>query len=169
MLNLLYRHKIESAGKFLVPNKLGRPKKMSAWTMSILTRQIEDKPNMTARELKEQNDELLSGVSLHTVRETLHRDLGCRCHWTWKKLIINDSQRKMRLHFARKYRDWPLDKWCTVLWSEESTFCVSGGGSSNYYRHLDSYSDTCSTQKTARNAPTLMVWGCFHIMVWETW
>lgn len=66
-----------------------------------------------------------------------------------------------RLQFARKYKDWSLEKWRTVLWSEECTFYIIEGEPSKTFHHLGLYSDTYNTQKITTYPPTMTVWGCF--------
>ncbi|KAG0727570.1 Transposable element Tcb1 transposase [Chionoecetes opilio] len=84
------------------------------------------------------------------------------CYRARNKPLINDRQRKKRLHFAKKYRDWPLDKWRALLWSDESTFCVSGGGPAKvYHRPGSDPTEPRYTRKTTKHPPSLMVWGCF--------
>ena len=161
--NLIHRFRAGGESELPLPKKQpGKPKKTSSRTRSVLRRQIEGNPSLTAKELKEQNHVLLCNVSLRTVQETLHRDLDYRCYRPRKKPLINDRQRKRRLLFAKKYRDWPLDNWRKVLWSDESTFCVSGGGPAKVYRRPGSDpTDPRYTQKTTKHPPSLMVWGCF--------
>ncbi len=49
----------------------GPSKKTSVRTLTVLKRQLENTPKVTARELKEKNPRLLSEVSIRTVVKTL--------------------------------------------------------------------------------------------------
>lgn len=56
VLKLAKNYRIANEGKFTIPKaRPGKPKVLSASTLSILNRQVKDKPDITARELKEQN------------------------------------------------------------------------------------------------------------------
>ena len=74
----------------------------------MLRRQHEANSILTARELKEQNNNIHGNVSLHTVQDTLQRDLGFKCFYARKKPLVYDRQRKNKFRFAKKYRDWSL-------------------------------------------------------------
>lgn len=122
--NFIHRFKTVREGKLpLSPKTPGKPKKVSERTQSVLHGQVEVNPSLAVRELKEQNHTLLGNVSLHAVQQTLLCDLGYRHYRQQKKPLINDKQRRMRLNFAKKYRDWYLGKCRTVLWSDESNLC----------------------------------------------
>ena len=77
-VQILVKRYRESGGKDLpLPSSSpGRPRKTSPRTLKVLRRQVERNPGLTARQLKEQNPELLSDVAIRTVQDTLHRDLG---------------------------------------------------------------------------------------------
>lgn len=160
---LIQKFKAGGSKNLPLPRKAsGRPRKVSERTRTLLRRQLEVNPSLTGRQIKEGNPNLFAGVSLRTVHDALRRDLGYRSYRAKKKPLINDSQRKKRIQFARKYQDWTLEKWRTVLWSDESTFCVSGTTSNRVYRRPGSDpNDPRYTQKTTKHPQSLMVWGCF--------
>ena len=140
----------------------GRRPKTSERTRNVLKRQIEVNPSLTAREIKEQNPLLLHDVSIRCVQETLKRDLGYRSFRARKKPLINERQKKKRVEFAKAHKDWTLEQWRTVLWSDESTFCVSGRTFSRVRRKEGSDPNLPKfTQKTTKHPQSLMVWGCF--------
>ena len=81
----------------------GRPRKTSARTLNIIKRQVEVCPNITSRQLKEQNPELLGNVCTRTVRRRLHEDQGYTRCASRKKPLVTYKQRMNRLQFARKH------------------------------------------------------------------
>ena len=161
--NLVKRYE-DSGGRYLpLPTPVpGRPRAISPRTLNHIRRQIQAKPRLTARNIKEENPALLQGVSIRCVQETLHRDLGFRSFRARKKPLINEGQKKRRVAFAKKYSTWTQEQFRTLLWSDEATFCVSGVSASRVYRypgsdpHLPQYTD-----KTVKFPQSVMVWGCF--------
>lgn len=67
-----------------------------------------------------------------------------------------------RIAFAKKYKEWDLNTWRSVLWSDDATFTVTGSSWGRVYRqpntdpHQPQY-----TYKTVKHPASLMVWGCF--------
>ena len=42
------------------------------------------------------------------------------------KSLLNDINKKKRLAWAKKHKQWTLDQWKSVLWSDESEFDIFG-------------------------------------------
>ncbi|GBN92603.1 hypothetical protein AVEN_142238-1 [Araneus ventricosus] len=38
--------------------------------------------------------------------------------------LLTKDHRQLRLQWARKHRDWTMDEWKTVAWSDESRFLI---------------------------------------------
>ena len=41
-----------------------------------------------------------------------------------RKPLISDANQKKRLQFAREHKDWTLEQWKKVMWSDESRFIL---------------------------------------------
>ena len=67
-----------------------------------------------------------------------------------------------RRDFYNIYKDWTLEQWRTVLWSDEAIFYCSGTSSNRVYRcpGSDPY-DPKFTETTVKYPNKVMVWGCF--------
>ncbi len=63
-------------------------------------------PAITAKELKQELPELLSGLSVRTIQCCLLVDLRMPSRKGAKKPLITDKMRKKRLAFAEKYSSW---------------------------------------------------------------
>ncbi|GBM03371.1 hypothetical protein AVEN_256914-1 [Araneus ventricosus] len=64
-----------------------------------------------------------ASVSEHTVQQTL-LDMGlCSRHPTHVPLLTK-RHCQLRLQWAREYRDWTVDEWKRVAWSDESRFLI---------------------------------------------
>ena len=69
-----------------------------------------------------------AGVSAS--RATMHRrvqDMGFSCRIPCVKPLLNQRQRQRRLTWAKDKKDWTVAQWSKVLFSDESTFCISFG------------------------------------------
>ncbi|GBN32159.1 hypothetical protein AVEN_136397-1 [Araneus ventricosus] len=64
-----------------------------------------------------------STCSEHTVQRTL-LDMGlCSRHPT-RVPLLTKRHRQLRLQWAREHRDWTMDEWKRVAWSDESRFLI---------------------------------------------
>lgn len=139
----------------------GPPKKTSPRTLTVIKRQLEGEPKITARELKENNPRLLGDVSIRTVNRRVS-ELGYSGHRQVKKPILTDKQKDRRLNWAKKYGDWTPQQWSEVLWSDEATFTVTCNRGGHVYRRAGSDPlDPRYTCGTTKHPDSLMVWGCF--------
>jgi hypothetical protein len=58
-------------------------------------------------------------ISTLTVQRRLHES-GLYGWITAKKPLLKDTNKKKRLAWAKKHKQWTLDLWKSVLWSDES-------------------------------------------------
>ena len=80
--------------------------------------------------------ELLRDVFIHCIQDTLHWDLKYQNYHSCKKPLLNDRQKQKRKEFACVYKDWDLEQWRKVLWTDEATFQVTGKQVTRVYRRL---------------------------------
>lgn len=157
--------RFKDSGEAIPPTPLpkpGRPRKTTFRTRQLISRQVSKDPRLTARDLKEKNPQLLADVSVRSVQQLLHDDLGYRSFCARKKPLLTALQKKKRVNFCKKYLAWSEEQWKTVLWSDESTFTVTGTPSSRVYRKPGSDPlDPKYTSKFVKYPASLMAWGCF--------
>ncbi|MPC39505.1 hypothetical protein E2C01_033042 [Portunus trituberculatus] len=72
-----------------------------------------------------------------------------------KKPLVTLNQRCRRFEFCKKYYQWDADKWLDVLWTDESTFTVTGNRGGNVYRRAGS--DPRDVQQTVKYPDSLMI------------
>ena len=104
----------------------GKARKVSPRGVSILRRDVERNPRISAKQLKEQNPYILENVSERTVQRILKRDLQYKYRCAWKKPIQTRRQIRNRIKFGKENKDWTPAKCKRVLWSDESIFTVTG-------------------------------------------
>ncbi|KFM65621.1 Transposable element Tcb1 transposase, partial [Stegodyphus mimosarum] len=57
----------------------------------------------------------------HTVQQTL-LDMGLRSKGPTRVPLLTKRHRQLCLRWAREHRDWSMDQWERVAWSDESRF-----------------------------------------------
>ncbi len=62
-------------------------------------------------------------ISEHTVRRR-RREAGLRCRRPYFGMVPTDDRRRRRLQWGGNYRDWNINHWSQVLFTDESRFCL---------------------------------------------
>lgn len=160
---LVAKFKASSSAEAPAPGKsTGRPTKINETTLRLLKRSVDVTPTLTARKLKEENPLLLSEVTVRSVSGALHKRLDYKKVAARRKPALNEQQIKSRKAFAKKYFEWPLEKWHSVLWTDESLFLVSDTkGKRVWVRKGVNRDDPKYFALTVKHPPSLMVWGAF--------
>lgn len=102
-------------------------------------------------------------ISADTVRRRLS-DAGLKCFRSAKKPFISEKNREARIKFAKNHKDWIIQQWNRVLWSDESKFNLKGSdGAKTVRRPIGKHLNPRYTIGTVKHGggKGLMVWGCF--------
>ena len=98
-------------------------------------------------------------VSKSTVHQYLVRDLGCKAFVQQKIPKITEKQRKDRLKFCMDRRNWSIEDWSKVIFSDESPYELdSNPNHQNYVIWAQSPSEVPNHKKN-KFPGKLMVWG----------
>ena len=117
-------------------------------------------PKSTANELRLQLGAAGDGVSVSTMKQAL-QEAGCHTKKPIKRLLLTESHKQKRLEWARQHREWTIEDWKKVLWSDETMICV-GGQKSKFVRVVDGHELTDAHFDLTTKFPTIvMFWGCF--------
>ena len=102
-------------------------------------------------------------MSVRCVSDHLAKDLQYRSCCAKVLPLLSVKNIRDRIAFCKKYKDWSLEDWERVLWSDESTFVVSSGCRSKRVRRPrgSDPNDPRYTAKVVKHAASVMVWGCF--------
>lgn len=98
--------------------------------------------------------------SQYVIRRTLYRH-GFRRRVARRKPPISEKNRLLRIEFAQKYKNWSIDDWASILWTDETW--VTGGTHGRVYitrRPGEEWDPTCIVEKHQRKRGW-MFWGCF--------
>jgi hypothetical protein len=101
-------------------------------------------------------------VSAQTVRNAL-RETGMRDAIKQKKPLLRARHIKARLEVARKYKDWTVDDWKRVVWSDETKINRFGSyGREWCWRKRGERLQARHVQPTVKfGGESLMIWDCF--------
>jgi len=101
-------------------NNGGRPRKLTAETVEHLKLNMKRGVLRTSFDaMKEANRMLQQPVSALTVRRRL-RESGLIAKKIVKRPALKQKHINGRLQFVKKYKEWTVDDWARVIWSDES-------------------------------------------------
>ncbi|GBM96662.1 hypothetical protein AVEN_29480-1 [Araneus ventricosus] len=103
---------------------VGRPRVIKEKGRRRLSRLVKQNRSQTVDQLTAQyNADPSASVSEHTVQRTL-LDMGLCSRRPTRVPLLTKRHRQLRLQWARKHRDWAMDEWKKVVWSDESRFII---------------------------------------------
>lgn len=100
-------------------------------------------------------------VCAQTVRRALvAKRLECRNNK--KRPALKPSHRRARLAWAQEHREWTVDDWKRVVWSDETKVnrICSDGVQYGWVEVGDALSDRAVTETVKFGGGSVMVWGC---------
>ena len=86
-----------------------------------------------------------------------------RLHTGGHYLTNKDTNNKKRLAWAKKQKLWTLDRWKSVLWSDESKFLIFGSNRCVFVRCKvgEQMISTCVVPSVKQGGGGVRVWRCF--------
>ena len=108
-----------------------------------------------------------SSTNRHISTSTVQRRLcesGLQSQFAAKKPLLKDTN-KNRLAWAKKHEQWTLDRWKSVLWSDESKFHIFGSNRCVFVRRRvgERMISACVVPTMKHGGGGVMVWGCFAV------
>jgi transposase len=142
-------------------NKGGRPRKIPSETVEYLKVNLKRGVLKTATEAKNVANEMLpQAVSASTVRRRL-KEVGLIAKRRVKRPALKPRHIKGRLQFVKKYKEWTVEDWARVVWSDESKInriCSDG---------LQWIWDDAPGRITTRSVQGTVKFGGGNVMVWS--
>ena len=103
-------------------------------------------------------------ISNRTVRRRL-RNGGLHCRRPVVRPILTPRHRQQRLQWTQNRQHWTWRQWRTVLFSDESRFCISNGdGRIRIWRRAgERYADHNVMEVDTWGGPSVMIWGAIAL------
>jgi transposase len=140
----------------------GRPSKLSPTDQHAILTQITSGRASNAVEVAQHINSIISTpITSQTVRRVLKKN-SFKAVTKKKKPMLTATHRKKRLEFAQKYREWTVDDWKRVIWSDESKINRIGSDGKQWVWKLKGEGlIRREIQQTVKfGGGNLMVWGC---------
>lgn len=138
----------------------GRKKKTTAQDDRRIVRISLQNRNMPSNEIQGIMNSSGVTVSSRTVRRRLFQNKLC-ARRPRKKPYLNATQRSKRLAWAKAHRNWTVEKWSTILFSDESQISLFGHNGVQYVRRRagEEMLPIC-IKATMKHPTSVMVWAC---------
>lgn len=88
------------------------------------------------------------------------REMGYSCRVPRVKPLLNQSQRRKRLNWAKEKKDWTVGQWSKVLFSDESKVCLSFGNQGpRVWRKTGEEQNPSCLRSSVKYPQSVMIWG----------
>ena len=104
----------------------GRKQKINEKTERIMKKVFLKSPRKSIKALKREYPDLFHGIAVRTIRDHACRRLNFKSRVAKKKPLLTPKHMEQRLKFARLTKDWTVEQWRKVIWSDEASFKVCG-------------------------------------------
>ncbi|KAI1005874.1 hypothetical protein K3495_g2346 [Podosphaera aphanis] len=142
--------------------KSGRPRKLTSRDKRAIARSMVNGRSTTAVDMTRLiNNERGVKVSPETIRHALKQE-GLKAFKKKKKPLLSKSHRRARLKWAFDHKDWTIDDWKRVIWSDETKInrITSGGIRYAWGKDHNSLSPATVGETIKFERGSLMIWGC---------
>ena len=109
-------------GIFCDRKRSGRPRKTSIRDNNLIRRMVVRSPTGSTKELQAALLRKGTRVTQMTISQRLSRKFNQKLYKPAQKPRLTQVMKAKRLAFAKKHRDWTIQQWSKVLFSDESTF-----------------------------------------------
>jgi transposase len=101
-------------------------------------------------------------MSVSTLKRHL-KDIGIQKHIAVKKPYLTAAHIQARLEFALRHKNWTLEDWLKVIWSDESKVEIGKNPRAVWVLRTseEKYHTDCLTPVFKSGRSSIMVWGCF--------
>ena len=158
--------KYRSTGSVEDLPKSGRPQVLTAREKRIavnLSKKDRFRPATSIRDDLETN--YGTSVSVATIKRTLV-NAGMHGRIARRKPYLSRVNRKRRLRFALQHKNWSVEDWSQIIFSDESKFQLYKSNGRTYVRRSvgEALDPKCVQQTVKHGGGNVMVWGAFTFL-----
>lgn len=155
----------KESGSVKDKKRVGRPEKVSEREKSFISRNfIKEKRQTLRKGTAELNSALNKSISYSTVRRVLmSKDINAQLSIRKPFLSINDK--KKRLKWCKERKNWSIEKWSSVIFTDESNYEVLNRKTKFWYwtKKIDNNQFKIVLPKTQGGGGSVGIWGCMNI------
>ena len=148
-----------SEGIFCDRKRSGRPQKTSIRDDNLIRRMVVRSPTSSTKKLQAALLRKGTRVTQMTISRRLSREFNLKLYKPARKPKLTPVMKAKRLTFAKKHRDWTIQQWSIVLFSDESTFQQFVVRKRHVRRPPGKRYDDKYTVSTMKHPPSQMIWG----------
>ncbi|KAL6467397.1 hypothetical protein MHYP_G00252010 [Metynnis hypsauchen] len=146
-------------------SRKGRPRVTVSQDKFIRVTSLRNR-KLTAAQIRDHLNATQSSSSRPISRTTVKRRLrksGLHGQIAARKPLLRRGNKQKRFVWAKKHKEWTLDQWKSVLWSDESKFEIFGSNRRVFVRRRkgERMDSTCLVPTVKHGGGAVMVWGCF--------
>lgn len=142
--------------------KAGRPKKLNPDELKSLGKKFaKNKVKSLAEGVTYIQKRFKTKVCRQTIANNLKK-MKIKCLRKKKKPLLTERHKGKRLDFAEEFKDFTIDDWKRVIWSDESKFCLINSNNVEYcwIKKGDDLKDEHVQGTLKFGGGSVMVWGC---------
>ena len=128
-----------------------------------ISRNVKQNRTVTVQKIAaDLNDGSSQRFSERTVRRAMHR-MGYKSRRPVRTPLLSAANKKKRLKFAQAHKDWTVDYWKQVMWSDESRFQMhhADGRVRVWRKQHESMDPKCIATTLQAGGGNVIVWGMF--------
>lgn len=155
--------RLSETGTNMDRKRSGRPKiTTSADDRQLIISSKRDRKKTAPELTAEFNSTQEHPVSVSTVKSRLS-SAGLRGCVAVKKPLLRKVNKQKRLAWAKRYKNWTVEDWKKVLWTDESKFELFGNKRRVFVRRKpeEKMIPDCVVPTVKHGGGSVMVWGCF--------
>ena len=104
----------------------GKKSKINEHASRIMKYAFLKSPRKSCKQLKNEHPVVFNNVKVRTMQSHACRRLKFKSRVARKKPLLTQKHIEKRYKFALKTKNWTVDQWRRVIWSDEATFQVCG-------------------------------------------